>query len=86
MPYIYVRYVALPRKIEAVVLPNDDSSFDIYINSVLCDYVQRKALQHEIRHIKENHLYNSDPVVINERDANTEESVDKEQFFKAVNL
>lgn len=66
---IYVRYVALPYKTEAVVLPNDDTTFDIYINTQISQKKQKEALKHEIRHIKKDHLYNEDPVVINESEA-----------------
>ena len=31
----YVRLVSLPTRVEGVTLPNDDGSFDIYINSRL---------------------------------------------------
>lgn len=69
MPYIYVRYVLMPRCVDAVVTPNDDCTFDIYINSNLCIEKQKRALEHELAHIKMDHLYNEDPVIINEREA-----------------
>lgn len=69
MPFIYVRYLRLPYGIEAVVTPNNDYSFDVYINSALCPQRQAEALEHEIIHIKMDHLYNDDPVIVNEKEA-----------------
>ena len=50
----YVRLVSLPTKVEGVTLPNDDGSFDIYINSPLR---QQETLEHELRHIRHEHFY-----------------------------
>jgi len=67
--YIFVRTVALPRGVRAVVLPNDDGTFDIYINARLPEELQRAALQHELKHIRKDHFYNDDPVWLNEKEA-----------------
>lgn len=67
--YIYVRMVHLPDAIRAVTLPNDDGSFDIYINNALPELLQNRALEHELRHINMNHFYNEDPVTQNETEA-----------------
>lgn len=67
--YIYVRMVHLPDAIRAVTLPNDDGSFDIYINNALPELLQNRALEHELRHINMNHFYNEDPVTQNENEA-----------------
>ena len=48
----YVRYIALPRTVEGVSIPNDDGTFDIYINSTLPPAKQDAVLQHELRHLK----------------------------------
>ena len=65
----FVRFVSLPQLVRACTIPNSDGTFDIYINSSLPEELQEKALQHELRHIKQNHFYNSDPVAKNEREA-----------------
>jgi len=52
-----------------VVLPNDDGTFDIYINEILPEEIQNKALEHELEHIRRDHLYNDDPVGRNEKEA-----------------
>ncbi|MBQ3504266.1 MAG: hypothetical protein IJA75_06155 [Oscillospiraceae bacterium] len=67
--YIFVRTVALPGSVRAVVLPNDDGTFDIYINARLPEELQRAALQHELKHIRKDHFYNDDPVWLNEKEA-----------------
>ena len=66
---IFVRSVPLPEGVRAVVLPNDDGTFDIYLNSTLPDEVQKKALAHELEHIRRDHFYNGDPVWLNEQEA-----------------
>ncbi len=66
---IFVRYVEFPDSVRAVTIPNDDCTFDIYINICLPDELQICALQHELQHIKKDHFYNDDPVWINEKEA-----------------
>lgn len=66
---IFIRTVPLPGAVRAVVLPNDDGTFDIYINSSLPDELRRRALEHELAHIRKDHFYNDDPVWRNEAEA-----------------
>lgn len=66
---IFVRSVPLPEAVRAVVLPNNDGTFDIYINSNLPDELQQRALTHEMEHIRRDHFYNNDPVWLNEQEA-----------------
>ena len=66
---IFVRMIALPSTVQAVVLPNDDGTFDIYLNVNLPEEIQAKALEHELAHIRKDHLYNDDPVAQNEQEA-----------------
>lgn len=67
--YIFVRNIPLPLAVRAVTLPNDDGTFDIYLNANLPKELQQKALEHELRHIQKDHFYNDDPVWLNEKDA-----------------
>lgn len=53
----YVRLVSLPRAVEGVSVPNDDGSFDIYINSRLSPQQREETLEHELRHLKQEHFY-----------------------------
>lgn len=67
--YIFVRMIALPLTVPAVTIPNDDGTFDIYINASLPDETRIKALNHELEHIRRDHFYNDDPVWLNEEEA-----------------
>lgn len=68
----FVRLVPLPRAVEGVTIPNDDGTFDIYINSVLPKQKQDAALQHELRHLKADHFYREMPIERMERQADGE--------------
>jgi Zn-dependent peptidase ImmA (M78 family) len=66
---IFVRMIPLPIAARAVTLPNDDGTFDIYINANLPPEMQVRALEHELEHINQDHFYNEDPVGMNELEA-----------------
>ena len=68
----YVRFVSLPARVEGVTLPNDDGSFDIYINDRLSPARQQETLEHEMRHIRGEHFYLDMPVSRMERQADGE--------------
>ena len=65
----FVRLLPLPPPVEGVVLPNDDGTYDIYINANLPVERQEAALAHEVAHIKKDHLYSEDPIRIIEAEA-----------------
>lgn len=68
---IFVRLIPLPRGVKGVTIPNCDNTFDVYINSNLSDQSKRKALDHELRHIKFDHFYKPyENIVIEEMTAN----------------
>lgn len=56
-PTYFVRLVPLPASVDGVTVPNDDGTFDIYLNANLCEAKQQDRLQHEIKHIIEDHFY-----------------------------
>lgn len=62
---VFIRCIDLPAKVRGVTVKYQDD-FYVFINSCLCSHTQRKVVEHEIRHIKMNHFYNSEPVIINE--------------------
>lgn len=64
-----VRRVRLPRAVRAVTLPNEDATYDIYINQDIPDEWQQQALVHELEHIRLSHFYDDRPVGVNERAA-----------------
>lgn len=66
---IFVRAIPLPLAVRAVTLPNDDCTFDVYLNANLPEELQRRALEHELEHIRQDHFYNDDPVWLNEQEA-----------------
>lgn len=68
----YVRLVSLPRAVEGVSVPNDDGSFDIYINSRLSPQQREETLEHELRHLKQEHFYLDLPLSRMERQADGE--------------
>jgi len=68
----HVRLIPLPLKVEGVTLPNDDGSFDIYINSRLSPARQQETLAHEMRHIRHEHFYLDMPISRMERQADGE--------------
>ena len=68
----YVRHVSLPRTVEGVSIPNDDGTFDIYINSNLPPAKQDAVLRHELRHLKAGHFYLEMPIASMEKQAEGE--------------
>lgn len=66
---VFIREIPLPLDVEGVVLPNPDLTFDIYLNSRLCEERQRATLEHEMNHIRMDHLYDLRPVWIVEGEA-----------------
>lgn len=66
----YVRYLDFPnRSVKAATFPNDDGSFDIYINTLLPESEQRRALEHELEHIRRGHFYSEAPIEQKEAEA-----------------
>lgn len=68
----YVRLVELPRTVEGVSIPNDDGSFDIYINSLLSPLRRQEVLEHELGHIRREHFYLDMSLGLMERQAEGE--------------
>ena len=66
----YVRRVAFPNTaVKAATFPNDDGSFDIYVNTRLSEAEQQRALEHELRHIRLGHFYSDAPITQKESEA-----------------
>lgn len=54
---VYVRVLAnLPATIRGFVQEDEAGNYTIFINEVLSPEAQAKTLQHELDHIKKNHL------------------------------
>ena len=59
----YVRVVPFPvRSTGGMVMPNDDGTYSVYINALLSEDRQRKALKHELDHIINGDFYNEKPI------------------------
>lgn len=69
----YVRFLPFPnRAARAATLLNDDGSYDIFINTLFPESVQRRALEHELRHIRFGHLSDGESVALLEAAARGE--------------
>ena len=68
----YLRLVDLPRSVEGVSVPNNDGSYDIYINALLSPARRQEILEHELNHIRQEHFYLDMPISLMERQANGE--------------
>lgn len=53
----YVRTVKLPGSVRGITIPNDDGTFNVFINSLLSPECTDDTLEHELRHIKKDHFY-----------------------------
>ena len=69
MDDVFVRYLNLPVTVNAVTVVDDDGTYNVYINERLSFFEQKRALKHELCHIRKNHLYNADSVELCENTA-----------------
>lgn len=70
----YVRRVKFPnRAAPGVVCPNDDSSYDIYINTLFPESKQIEGIWHELRHLQDGHFETDKPIAEIEAEARGEE-------------
>lgn len=69
IPDVQVRYLNFPVSVEGVTIPNNDGSFDIYINDVFCDEKKREILLHELAHLQKDHFYLDVSIGILEKEA-----------------
>lgn len=74
-PEYFVRYVELPLKVDGVTIPNDDNTFDIYINALHSEQRRKECLQHELRHILRDHFYTEKPVAVCEVEAGGKKTI-----------
>lgn len=57
MPQVFIRLIPLPFKVHGLVTPNDDGTYNVYLNERLPAELQRRYLSHELSHIVKDHLY-----------------------------
>lgn len=66
----YIRRLRFPnRSVKAATFPNDDGTFDIYLNTLYPEGELRGALEHELRHIELGHFYSDKSIRRKEREA-----------------
>ena len=53
---IYVRLLNLPMAVKGVTTPNEDDTYNVFINENLSDMARRIVLDHELRHIYSDHF------------------------------
>lgn len=52
-----LRLVRLPATIYGAAVLLDDGTYDVFINNLLSEEAQQRALSHELEHIDREHLY-----------------------------
>lgn len=57
MEDFYIRTVKLPGSVRGVTIPNDDGTFNVFINSSLSPECSNDTLEHELNHIKKDHFH-----------------------------
>ena len=72
---LFVRFVPFPnRAVRAAVMPNDEGSYDILVNTLYPEETQRKALEHELEHLRLEHLHRGESVFLQEAEARGEDT------------
>ena len=69
MNRVFIYRIYMPGKVRGVTVAAPDDDFVVLINDALCPEIQRAAAEHELRHIKLDHFYGDEPVVIDEMEA-----------------
>lgn len=67
----FIRFINMPYTIGGYVAPNEDGTFNIYINVNLSRKKQQAALLHELRHIMLDHLWKDESVEVEEKEADS---------------
>ncbi|NCB52201.1 MAG: hypothetical protein EOM54_10010 [Clostridia bacterium] len=73
-----------------MVVPNDDYTFDIYVNETFSEIRQREVIAHELEHIKRDHFYREIPITLKEAEADAAppvsdcELADEYYLYKAL--
>ena len=70
MDEFFIRGLELPLSVKGITVLDSDGNYNVYINILLSDETQLKAVEHEITHIIKEHFYDYEPVVHNELEAN----------------
>ena len=60
----FIRYMKLPPKVWAFIMPNDDGTFSIYLDPRRSREQQIEDYLHELKHILDDDFYNGLPIYI----------------------
>lgn len=66
--------------VPGVIASNSDGTANIYINTLYCEEVQRRAIKHELRHLVKNHFY-VDTMSIEEKELEADDIEDPSCIF-----
>lgn len=66
--------------VPGVIASNSDGTANIYINTLYCEEVQRRAIKHELRHLIKNHFY-VDTMSIEEKELEADDIEDPSCIF-----
>lgn len=72
MDNIFTRTLNMPAYIRAIVVPDINSDYNLYVNDHLSETAVYHAVQHELRHIENNDFTNLDPIRLVEARADME--------------
>lgn len=78
MEDIIVRLTRLPHKIEGTTSVDEEGDYNVYLNTDICDEKQRKALRHELSHIRHNHFYDERSLGEDEEEAESDSADGKD--------
>lgn len=67
---IFIRGIQLPMTVKGVTVIDEESDYNVYINTLLSESVQEQTAKHELKHIIKDHFYDNNPVIYNELEAN----------------
>ena len=71
-----VRFLPFPnRAVRAAVMPNEAGSYDILVNTLYPEETQRRALAHELEHLRLEHLHRGESVPEQEAEARGEKAL-----------
>lgn len=72
----FLHYAQFPNRANpSAVFPNDDGTYDIYLNTLYSMGELQIWLEHELRHLTKNHLYSNQPIRAIEIQADTDEDI-----------
>lgn len=70
MGFIYIRGLSgLPATVKGATVLDANGDYNVYINIDISDGQRQSIVEHELRHIKLDHFYDYEPVIINELEA-----------------